>query len=193
MAESESLTDTDDRAYRGLFGAFPYAFRHTGSRLFRAYVVLGGFAALVLGLGFGLAFIVSVAQSTGLATGGTDSFVRTFVLFIGFLVVLPVLAPVLLVARQHRRAGGNLRYDRALATVGFLYLTSLYLTVVASMPPTFVLDGETVTRPAPAGLTGPVIAVLYAVPSVAAPLIPVLVAAGGWVVHRRYRQREPTA
>jgi hypothetical protein len=185
--ETETATGTDERAYRGLFGAFPYAFRRSDSRLFRAYVAVGGLAALVLGVGFGLAFVVSVAQSTGLATGGTDSFVRTFVLFVGFLVVLPVLGPVLLVARHHRRTGADLRYDRALATVGFVYLASLYLTVVASMPPAFVLDGETVTRPAPAGLFAPVIALLYAVPAVAAPFIPVAVAAVGWLVHRRLR------
>jgi hypothetical protein len=177
----------DDSAYGGLFGAFPYAFRRSDSRLFRAYVVVGGLLAGLLGVAFGLAFVVSVAQSTGLATGGTSSFVRTFVLLVGFLVVLPVIAPVLLVARHHRRAGGDVRYDRALAAAGVGYLASLYLFVVASMPPEFVLDGEPVTRTEPSGPAAPLIAVLYAIPSVASPIVPLAAAALLWGVHRRYR------
>lgn len=177
----------DENTYGGLFGAFPYAFRRSDSRLFRAYVVVGGLLAGLLGIGFGLAFVISVAQSTGLATGGTASFVRTFVLLVGFLVVVPVIAPVLLVARHHRRAGGDARYDRALAAAGAVYLVSLYLFVVASMPPEFVLDGELVTRPDPSGVTAPVVTVLYAIPPIASPVVPLAAATLLWGVHRRYR------
>jgi len=184
---SETAAAAGDSAYSGLFGAFPYAFRRSNSQLFRAYVVVGGLLAGLLGVAFGLAFVVSVAQSTGLATGGTSSFVRAFVLLVGFLVVLPVLAPVLLVARHHRRAGGDARYDRALAAAGVVYLASLYLFVVASMPPEFVLDGESVTRPEPSGLSAPVVTVLYAIPPIASPVVPLASAALLWSVHRRYR------
>lgn len=177
----------DARAYSGLFGAFPYAFRQSDSRLFRSYVVVGGLLAALLGFAFGLASVISIAQSTGLAAGGTSSFVRTFVLLVGFLVVLPVLAPVLLVARRHRRVGGDARYDRALAAAGLVYLASLYLFVVASMPPEFVLDGETMTRPEPSGAVAPVVAALYVVPPVASPVVPLAAAALLWGVHRQYR------
>jgi hypothetical protein len=173
--------------YGGLFGAFPYAFRASESRLFRAYVVLGGLVALLLALGFTVSFLISIAQSAGLSQGGLASFVRSFVVLVGFLVVLPLVGPVLLVARRHRRTGSDGSYDRALAAAGFLFVLSLYLGVVASMPETFVLDGETVTRPDPSGIFAPVVAVLYAIPSIASPIVPAAAAALIYLAHRRYR------
>jgi len=173
--------------YSGLFGAFPYAFRASESRLFRAYVVLGGLVALLLALGFTVSFLISIAQSAGLSQGGLASFVRSFVVLVGFLVVLPLVGPVLLVARRHRRTGSDGSYDRALAAAGFLFVLSLYLGVVASMPETFVLDGETVTRPDPSGIFAPVVAVLYAIPSIASPIVPAAAAALIYLAHRRYR------
>jgi hypothetical protein len=173
--------------YGGLFGAFPYAFRASGSRLFRAYVVLGGLVALLLALGFTVSFLISIAQSAGLSQGGLASFVRSFVVLVGFLVVLPLVGPVLLVARRHRRTASDGSYDRALAAAGFLFVLSLYLGVVASMPETFVLDGETVTRPDPSGIFAPVVAVLYAIPSITSPIVPAAAAALIYIAHRRYR------
>lgn len=176
-----------EASYGGLLGAFPYAFRRSGSRLFRLYTVLGGLLALVLGLAFAVSFVISIAQSAGLSQGGIGSFVRSFVLLVGFLVVLPLLAPVLLVARRHRRTGSDPTYDRALAAAGFCYVLSVYLGVVASMPAEFVLDGEPVTRPEPSGPFAPVVALLYAVPPVASPLVPALAAAVIYLAHRATR------
>lgn len=181
-------SDPDEAdGYGGLFGAFPYAFRASESRLFRLYAVVGGLAALLLALAFAISFLISIAQSAGLSQGGVTSFVRAFVVLVGFLVVLPLVAPVLLVARRHRRTGSDVRYDRALAAAGFLFVLSLYLGVVASMPETFVLDGETVARPEPSGLFAPVIAVLYAIPPIASPLVPAVAAALVYLAHRFYR------
>ncbi|MDZ7746815.1 MAG: hypothetical protein U5K28_09995 [Halobacteriales archaeon] len=185
-AEPEPATAAGDD-YSGLLTAFPYAFRHSDSRLFRLYVVGGGLFAALLGIVFALAAIISISQSAGLAVGGTDAFVRTFVVIVGFIVVVPVVAPVLLVARRHRRQGSKPAYDRALAVAGIVYLLSLYLLLVASIPETFTLDGETITRPPASGLFGPVLAVLYAIPPITSPVIPILTATAGWFVHRRYR------
>lgn len=165
--------------YGGLFGAFPYAFRHSDSRLFRLYAVIGGVLALLLGVGFLAAFVVAIAGSVGLAVGGTQSFVRAFVLFVGFLVVFPLLAPVLLVARHHRRRGASTRYDRALAVAGFLFALSLYLAVVISTPPD---QQETV-----GGLLAPVVGFLYGLPAPLGLLPPVVAAAVVYLAHRRYR------
>lgn len=165
--------------YGGLFGAFPYAFRHSDSRLFRLYAVLGGGLALMLGLGFLAAFVVAVAGSVGLAVGGTQSFVRAFVLFVGFLVVFPLLAPVLLVARHHRRTGDDRRYDRSLAATGFLYAFSLYLAAVVSTPP----DQQEAVE----GLLAPVVSVLYGLPAPVGLLPPVVAAVVVSLAHRRYR------
>jgi predicted neutral ceramidase superfamily lipid hydrolase len=181
-AEAESGSEEGD-GYGGVFGAYPYAFRRSESRLFKSYVVLGGLLALLLAFFFVLTLVVQVANTLG-GPGGTFTFSRALFILVGFLVVAPMLAPVLFVARHHRRVGSDPRYDRLLAGFGFLFLVSLYLGVTASIPPEFVLDGETVTRPDPSGLTAPLVAVLYAVPETAAPLIPFTAALLLYFAHR---------
>jgi hypothetical protein len=180
-----SATDTDDDAYSGLFGAFPYSFRRTESRLCKLYVAVAGLLGGLLAVFFGLALVVQVFNT--LSAGGTFTFSRALFILVGLLVVGPVLAPVLLVARRHRRSGSDARYDRLLAAAGVLFLLSLYLGVVASIPPEFVLDGETVTRTPPSGVLAPLIAVLYAMPAVASALIPLTAAAGIYAAHRYAR------
>lgn len=151
-------------AYRGALGAFPYAFRQSDSRLFRTYVVVGGLAALGVGLVVALSIVVLFGQ-TAEAPGGSLTLSRMFFAVVGLLAVAPLVSPVLLVARRHRRGGSTATYDRWLAVAGYLFVLSLYGGVVASMPETFVLDGETVQRPAPTGLFAPLVAALYAIPS----------------------------
>ena len=58
----DSTTDEDD-AYGGLLGAFPYAFRSSDSLLFKSYAVLGGLAALLTALLFGLALVVLLSNT----------------------------------------------------------------------------------------------------------------------------------
>lgn len=168
----------DEDAYGGLFGAFPYAFRRSESRLFRSYVVVGGLFAALLVFAFGAAVVVAVADTLG-AVGGTFTFSRSFVLFVGFLVVVPILAPVLLVARRHRRAGSTRRYDRALAASGYLFIPALYLLLVISAPPEF--------REQPAGAVAPLVEFLYGLPPAAGIVPPLVAAATTYLVHRRYR------
>jgi hypothetical protein len=89
------------------------------------------------------------------------------------------MAPVLLVARRHRRTGSSLAYDRALAAGGYLFLFSLYLALVVTAPPGL--------RDSPPAVLAPVVGVLYALPP-AAGVVPPLVAIGvGYLLHRRYR------
>jgi len=181
------MADPDDgRAYRGLPGAFPYAFRSSESRLFRSYVGASALVGLLVSFLLGSALVVLVANTLGTA-GGSLTLSRSFYLLVGILVVAPLVAPVLLVARRHRRGGSSARYDRALAAAGFLFVLSLYLGLVASMPETFVLDGEPVARPAPSGLFAPVVALLYAIPPAASPVVPAAAAALIGLAHRRYR------
>jgi len=165
--------------YGGLLGAFPYAFRRSDSRLFRLYVAAGGGLAVVLGLAFFVSFALAVSGSLGLALGGTASFVRAFVVFVGFLVVFPLVAPVLLVARHHRRTGNDPAYDRALAAAGFGFVLSLYLAAVVSTPAD---QQETVM-----GVLAPVIRALYGLPRLAGLVPPVVAAALVYLAHRRYR------
>lgn len=162
--------------YGGLLGAFPYAFRRSDSTLFRLYAAVGGALALVLSLAFAVSFVVSVANSVGLAAGGTSSFVRSFVVLAGFLVVLPLLAPVIYVARSRRQTGGRTRHDAALALAGFGYVLSLYLGAVVSAPPPY-RDAN----------VGPLVEFLYGLPAPAGLIAPVTAAAFVYLAHRRFR------
>ncbi|MFB6221759.1 MAG: hypothetical protein ABEH90_10020 [Halolamina sp.] len=171
--------------YRGVFGAFPYAFGESDSWLFRSYVVVGGLAAAFLALVFVLAVVVVFGRTAGMQ-GGSLTLSRSFVALVGLLSVLPAVAPVLLVARARRKGRvDSSYYEPLLAVGGYAFLLSLYLAAVASMPETFVLDGETMTRPPPSGTFAPVVAVLYAVPPAAAPLL-ALVPVGFIAAVQRY-------
>lgn len=158
--------------YRGALGAVPYAFRRSDSWLFRSYVLVGGLAALLVALFMTLSLVVLFGQ-TAAFEGGSLTLSRAFYVLVALLVIAPLVAPILLVARRHRRTSGDPRYDRWLAAAGYLFLLSVYAGLVASVPETFTLDGEVVRRPAPAGVFAPLVALLYAVPpaySVAVPL-----------------------
>lgn len=174
--ESESDAGADD-AYGGLFSAFPYAYRASDSRLFRSFVVGGGLLSLVIALLFVLSLVVLISN-TGSGTGGTFTFSRAFLLVLMLLVIGPLLAPVLFVARRHRRTGSTVDYDRALAAGGYLFVVGLYLGLVISTP----AEQER----AATGALGPVLATLYALPRAAGVVPPLLAAAAIAVLHRRY-------
>ncbi|MFB6128937.1 MAG: hypothetical protein ABEJ47_04160 [Halorhabdus sp.] len=180
------MSQPTDDTYDGVIGAFPYAFGATDSRLCRAYVVVGGLVAVLVSGLFVLAVISLIGATIG-TPGGFMTSSRAFYVLVALLVVAPLLAPTLLVARRHRRGDADRRYDRALAASGFLFVLSLYLGLVASMPPSFVLDSETVTRPAADGLFAPLVELLYAIPAPAAPVVPAMAAAIMALAHRRYR------
>jgi uncharacterized membrane protein YuzA (DUF378 family) len=176
--------------YRGLFGAFPYAFRRSDSWTFRSYVVLGGLAAGLVSLFVAIGLVVLIANTARIG-GGSLTLSRSFYVVVGLFVVAPMLAPVLLVARRHRRrqgdAGGQRRYDALLAVTGYLFVVSVYVGVVISMPESWTLDGELVRRPPPSGAFAPVVAFLYDLPRLAAVVPPAAVAALIVAVHRRLR------
>jgi len=173
-----------ERTYAGFFGAFPYAFRTSESRLFRVYALVGTLLATLVALMFTLALVV-VLGNTSSASGGTFTFSRSLFVLAGFFAVGPLVGPVLFVARQHRRGRADPRYDAAMALLGFLFVLSLYVGAVISVPASFELDGEVVRRGEPTGAFAPVIDVLYALPPAASVLPPLLVALGMYLFHRR--------
>jgi len=177
-AEEPGGNTADTGSYGGVFGAYPYAFRASASRLFRSYVVLGGLVTVLIAALFAFAIVDAIAETAG-STGGTLTFVRTFVLLVGFLVVFPLVAPVILVARRHRRSESTVTYDRALAASGYLFVASLYLGVLPAIPPEL--------REQPTGVLGPLIEAIYGLPSVAGFVPPLAAVAVGYLLHRRYR------
>lgn len=180
MTDSEAVESDGERAYRGLLGAFPYAFRHSGSRLFRSYVLVGGLATLAIGVTFVLALTYLIGGSFG-ARAGVFTFSRSFYVVVALFVVVPLIAPVLLVARRHRRGRGDRHYDRALAASGYLFLLSLYLMLVISTPEQFQQPVDQY------GAVGPVISTLYGLPSLSGVGAPLSAAAVVYLVHRWQR------
>ena len=165
MTESE-------QSYSGLPGAFPYAVRSSDSWLFRGYVVLALFLTVAIALIFTFGLIGVLAGSTGVR-GGTFTFSRTFFLFVGVLVVAPLLAPVLLVARRHRRTASTVAYDRGMALAALAFVASLYVGLVASVPTELQEPTDSA-----------VVAALYELPQLAGVVPPVLAVGLMYVVHR---------
>jgi uncharacterized membrane protein YuzA (DUF378 family) len=177
-AATDSASDTDTESYGGVLGTFPYAFRQSSSRLFQSYVVLGGVVAALVAVVFLFALIQLIARTVG-TTGGTFSFVRAFYILVGMAVVVPLIAPVLLVARRYRQSESAAAYDRALAASGYLFIISLYLALVITAPPEL--------RETPSGASAPVVEALYSLPPIAGAVPPLVVVAIGYALHRRLR------
>ncbi len=163
-------------SYRGVFGAIPYAIRNTDSWTMRVYGVVGAVAAAFITLVVTLGLVVWMGE-TAEVQSGTFLFSRSLYVVAGFAAVAPLLAPLLFVARRHRRddrvAAG---YDRWLAVTGFVFLVSLYLGMVIS---------------APADLRDPtdsvLVSALYALPSRAGFAPPIVGAGLVFLTHFRLR------
>ncbi|MGM0590550.1 MAG: hypothetical protein ACQETI_02790 [Halobacteriota archaeon] len=165
-----------EEGYRGVFGAFPYAFRHSDSWLFRSYVAVSALTTLLIVgiIGFGL--VVLIAQTAAIA-GGSLTLSRAFYVVVGLLVGLPVMAPTLLVARRHRRGYDVAdRYDFLLAVAGYLFIASLYVGLVITTP-------ENQQQPV-SGTLAPAIRLLYDLPQLAGLVPPLVCAVLIWAVHR---------
>jgi hypothetical protein len=163
--------------YRGVVGAFPFAFSASGSLVFKLWVLASAVATLVIGGFVALGLVVLIGQTAGVA-GGSLTLSRAFYVVVGLLLVAPAMAPTLLVARRHRRgeAGATPGYDRALALAGFAFLLLLYVGLVATVPPA--------QQQAVAGPTAPVVEALYDLPQVAGLVPPLLGALLVYLAHR---------
>ena len=89
-------------SYRGVFGAIPYAIRHTDSWTMRVYGVVGALAAGLIATVVTLALVVWMAETADVQ-GGTFRVSRSLYVIAGVAAVAPLLAPLLFVARRHRR------------------------------------------------------------------------------------------
>jgi len=180
-AADETAGDAGDPedSYSGVFGAFPYALRRSESWLFSGYAAVGGLAAGLIVVLFVFAVVVAIARTTG-GGGGTFTFARAFFVFLMMLVLAPLVAPVLAVARRYRRAGNagdtQAGHDRAFGAAGFLFLLALYAGLGISVPPALQ-----------EGSPGAVGAFLYSLPRTAGVVPPLAGAAIIYLVYRYYR------
>lgn len=174
MAEASA----DGEEYSGLFTAIPYALRASQSWLFRLYVVVGGLVALAVSLLMVFALVTLIARTANVS-GGSLTLSRAFYVVVGLFVVGPLLAPILLVARRHRRVGSKKRYDVLLALAGFFFLGSLYVGLLMSVPPA--------QQQPVSGAFAPVVESLYALPEVTGLAPPAFAAAFILLTHRLAR------
>lgn len=163
-------------SYRGILGAVPFAIRESDSWVFRAYAVAGSLTALLVALLVGTALVVLVAATAG-AAGGMLTLSRAFFVVVGLLVVAPLVAPVLFVARRHRRDRDvDPRYDLALGAAGFGFLLALYAGLLATVPPA--------QQTPPTGLFAPVVRFLYGLAPLVGLVPPTVAALLIYGVHR---------
>jgi len=178
-ASGETTTDdgpADEDAYNGVLGAFPYAIRASESVLFKTYGIVGGLLSALIAFMFTLSLIGVVASTTG-TTGGVFSFSRAFIIFVGMLVVFPLMAPILSVARRHRRSASTPRYDAGVGLAGYGFIVSLYLSLLLSVPPE---QQESVS-----GATAPIVQTFYDLPAIYGLVPPTVAAIVLYLVHRQ--------
>jgi hypothetical protein len=134
------------------------------SLAFRSYAVVSALVAVLLVVTVLLALPVWIAQTIGHTALNKVGRGLLPVIVLGLLV--PLFAPVVYVARNHRRDRGSKRGDAALAATGYLFVLSIYLALVISAPADL--------RTAPSGALAPVVELLYALPNVSSLLAPVV-------------------
>lgn len=157
-------------AYAGLLGAYVYALRRTRSWVCRSYVVASAAVGLFIAVILLLAVVSWAAHPVAFGE-------RTFLGVIGIVLLLPLTAPVLLVARRHRLSGSEPAADRWLALAGYGFVAAIVLALFVSDP----------TAHATTGPFGPVVAGLDALPNGAWVVFPVVAAAAIVVAARRTR------
>lgn len=168
---------SDDEAYSSVFGAFPYAFRRSESRLFRSYAVLGSLVALIAALAFAVSLMITLSDTLG-GNVGTFSFARAFIIVVGLLVVGPLIAPILSVAHRRRHCRADPGYEATIATLGYLFVLTLYLALVISAPAQYRSPAD--------GALAPVVETLYGFDPLFGVVPPTVVAVAMYLLHRRW-------
>ena len=171
-AKSESPQRDESRSV--LVGSFRRAFADTDSRLLKSYVVvsalLGGVFTLLLLLALPV-WIFNTAGGSELAT-----FSRAFLVVGGVLLFVALVAPVVSAGRRHARGTASERADVSLALAGYLFVLSLYVSLLLSAPPD--------QREAPPAVLAPAVEFLYSLPATYAVAPPLLGAVLIALVHR---------
>lgn len=167
----EATAGEEETGSRSLVVASLLTALRSDSWLLRSYGVVSLLLAVFVVAVVILAFPVWVANSLG--SSPTITFSRAFLLLSGMLVVAALFAPVVYARRRHRRGDDSRQSDFLLAGSGYLFVFSLYLSLVISAPPSL--------RSEPSGVLAPVVDFLYSLDPVFA-LVPPVVAVAAVVV-----------
>lgn len=116
-----------DAPYRGLLGAYRYGFRQSRSWLFRSYVVTSALVGVYLGVLLALALVTWIASPAAFGD-------RALLGLLGIGVLVPLFAPVLIVARRYRRRESSAAADRLFALAGYAFVVAVGLALFVSDP-----------------------------------------------------------
>ncbi|NHN60167.1 MULTISPECIES: hypothetical protein [Halorussus] len=154
--------------------AFRRSFAETDSRLLKSYVVVSA----VLGALFAILLLLAIPVWVLNTAGGSElaTFSRAFLLVGGVLLVVALVMPVYSAGRRHARGTATARADALLALAGYLFVLSLYASLLISAPPA--------QREAPPAVLAPVVELLYSLPPTYAVAPPLLAVALVLLVHR---------
>lgn len=144
--------------YRGLVGAFVYAFRKTDSWVFRVYAILSAVVGLYIALLIGLA-IVAWAGTT-MAFGD-----QAFLAVIGIVLLVPLFTPVLVTARRLRQGTSTEHAAVLVSLAGYGFIASIILALLITDPTRHSIPGRMGALilviqdiPRPFGVVPPIIA-----------------------------------
>lgn len=135
--------------------------RESESLLLRSYAVVGTLVAV-----FTVVLVVLALPGWVLATEGgvIDRVGRAFGVLVGLTLVFGMIAP--LIFSYRRRTNGRPARDSLFGLIGYYFITSLFLALVASMP-------EELQDPQD-GLFAPAIEFLFDLPQLSGLVFPVL-------------------
>ncbi|MFB6253343.1 MAG: hypothetical protein ABEI06_01895 [Halobacteriaceae archaeon] len=147
-----------DDIYSGIVGMFPYAYRNSHSRIFKSYLIIGGIIIGLISLLMVFA-LISIIGATANVSGGTIALSRAFFILVGLTVIMPLLTPIIGVARHLRyRENTSIRFEQRLALGGFLYIFLLYIGLIISTP--------AVHQQTPPRIIEPLVTGLYSLPTI---------------------------
>lgn len=170
---TETVDASGDDGYAGLLSAYLYVLRRTESTLLRTYVVASALLALAVAALWLAALAVWFVSTLGQSPLVTVS--NAFLGVIALFVLIPLVAPVVLAARRHHRdPDAPTRRDFLLALSGYLFVFSLYVGLVITVPAGSEYEQS----------TGAVATFLYGLPQLAGIVPPLVAAALVWAVHR---------
>lgn len=135
--------------------------RESDSLLLRSYAVVGTLVAV-----FTTLLVILALPGWVLATEGgvLDRVGRAFGVLVGLTLVFGMIAP--LIFSYRRRTNDRPSRDNLFGLIGYYFVTSLFLALVASMP-------EELQEPQD-GIFAPVIGFLFDLPQISGLLFPVL-------------------
>lgn len=148
--------------------------RASDSLLLRSYAVVSALVGLFMVALVLLGLPIWIAQTEG--STATNMIGRALLPIVGLALLAPLVGPVLYAAKNRAKGRADRKGDAALGAAGYLFVLSMYLSLVISAPES--------ARSDPPTLLSPVIEFFYGLPPLAGLLPPVVGAVLIYAVQR---------